>query len=140
MTPEQLPPLPERLRSASGGYDEWRVQDPKDGSYCIAYSWPDSHFPEREARGWLADHKRRFHDSQYAGYEVACVRVVPQKDRLLIEAADEITALRAEMDAMRRDAEAMARALEHFEAQGSDKTEALRKYRAAINAAMKETP
>lgn len=91
-------PLVEELRgAASAGYDEWRVQNPDGGSYCIAYSWPDSHYPEREARAWLDDHKRRFPASQFAGYEVACVRVVPLKDRLLAEAADEIQRLTEEL-------------------------------------------
>lgn len=93
---EGLGALVEKLRSvASAGYDEWRVQNPDGGSFCIAYSWPDSHYPEREAVAWLADHKRRFPDSQFAGYVVACVRVVPTKDRLLKEAADELEKLHA---------------------------------------------
>lgn len=85
-----------QLRSAaSAGYDDWRVQDPKDGSYCIAYSWPESMSPEREARAWLADQKARFPNSRQAGYVVECVRVVPTKDRLLAAAADELERLAA---------------------------------------------
>lgn len=54
---EGLGALVEKLRSvASAGYDEWRVQNPDGGSFCIAYSWPDSHYPEREALAWLAEH------------------------------------------------------------------------------------
>lgn len=91
-------PLVEKLRSAaSAGFDEWRVQDPADGSYCLAYSWPESRYPEREARAWLADQQKRFRGGRYAGYVVACVRVVPQKDRLLAEAADEIQRLTDEL-------------------------------------------
>jgi hypothetical protein len=91
-------PLVQKLRgAASAGFDEWRVQDPKDGSYCIAYSWPETMSPEREARAWLADHRARFPNSQHAGYEVACVRVVPEKDRLLSDAADEIERLTEEL-------------------------------------------
>ncbi len=91
-------PLVEKLRGAAGaGFDEWRVQDPADGSYCIAYSWPDTMSPEREARAWLADQKQRFPNGRYADYVVACVRVVPQKDRLLAEAADEIQRLTDEL-------------------------------------------
>lgn len=91
-------PLVEKLRgAASAGFDEWRVQDPADGSYCIAYSWPDSMSPERDARAWLADQKQRFPKGRYADYVVACVRVVPQKDRLLAEAADEIQRLTDEL-------------------------------------------
>lgn len=86
--------LVQRLRNAaSAGYDEWRVQDPKDGSYCIAYSWPDTLSPEREARAWLADQQRRFPGGRYADYVVACVRVVPEKDRLLLLAADALEML-----------------------------------------------
>lgn len=91
-------PLVERLRSVCSGYDEWRVQSPEDGSYCMAYSWPETMSPEREAREWLADHKRRFADSQFAGYVVACVRVVPQKDLLLLEAADALDQARRDLD------------------------------------------
>lgn len=105
--------LVEELRStASAGYDEWRVQDPKDGSYCIAYSWPDTMNPEREARAWLADHKARHPDSQYAGYVVACVRVVPQKDRLLAEAAHALAQLGRELDAQRLYARALCKAVD----------------------------
>jgi hypothetical protein len=99
-TPVERPvvPLVERLRGACSGYDEWRVQSPEDGSYCMAYSWPETMSPEREAREWLADHKRRFPDSQFAGYVVACVRVVPSKDRLLLEAADALEEARRDLD------------------------------------------
>jgi hypothetical protein len=110
---EGLGALVEKLRStASAGYDEWRVQDPKDGSYCIAYSWPDTMSPEREARAWLADHKARFPDSQYAGYVVACVRVVPQKDRLLADAAEALARLGQELDAQRLYARALCKAID----------------------------
>lgn len=95
---QRVVPLVEKLRgAASAGYDEWRVQDPKNGAYCIAYSWPDSHYPEREARAWLADQKQRFPQGRSADYVVACVRVVAQKDRLLAEAADEIERLTTEL-------------------------------------------
>lgn len=92
---EVLGALVEKLRSAaSAGYDEWRVQDPNDGAHCIAYSWPDSLFPEREARAWLDYQKARFPQGRYAGYVVSCVRVVPTKDQLLKQAADELERLR----------------------------------------------
>jgi len=81
--------LVQRLRNAaSAGFDEWRVQDPKDGAYCLAYSWPETIYPERGARAWLADQQQRFPGGRYASYVVACVRVVPEKDRLLLLAAD----------------------------------------------------
>lgn len=106
------PDLAERLRAeSSAGYDEWRVQDPKDGAYCIAFSWPGTLHPELEARAWLADQQDRFPQGRYADYVVACVRVVPTKDRLLREAADalqaapdllaEVDRLKAERDALR---------------------------------------
>ncbi len=86
--------LVQKLRSAaSAGYDEWRVQDPSDGSYCIAYSWPETMSPEREARAWLAYQQAQYPDSQHAGYVVACVRVVPEKDQLLVLAADALEAM-----------------------------------------------
>lgn len=108
-----LGPLVEKLRStASAGYDEWRVQDPKDGSYCIAYSWPETLSPEREARAWLASHKARFPDSQYAGFVVACVRVVPQKDRMLTEAAEALEQLGRELEAQRLYARALCKAMD----------------------------
>lgn len=99
MTDDKPKSLVARLREASTGYDEWRVQDPKDGSYCIAYSWPEHFSPERQAREWLADHKARFPGGRYANYEVAKVRVKTQADSLLEEAADEIERLRSEFGA-----------------------------------------
>lgn len=105
-----LGPLVEKLRStASAGYDEWRVQDPKDGAYCMAYSWCDSHHPEREARAWLADQQQR---GRYADYVVACVRVVPQKDRLLAEAAEALAQLGRELEAQRLYARALCKAVD----------------------------
>ena len=108
-----LGPLVEKLRStASAGYDEWRVQDPKDGAYCMAYSWPDSHHPEREARAWLADQQQRFPSGRYADYVVACVRVVPQKDRLLAEAAEALAQHGRELEAQRLYARALCKAVD----------------------------
>ena len=90
-----------RLREASAGYDEWRVQDPKDGSYCIAYSWPESFNPERLARAWLADHKARYPNSLHSGFVVACVRVVNDADRLRLEAATLLEQQAAEIERLR---------------------------------------
>lgn len=90
-------PLVEKLRgAASAGFDEWRVQD-ATGAYCLAYSWPDTMSPEREARSWLADKHARFPGSRYDQYVVACVHVVPEKDRLLMEAADALERQQAEI-------------------------------------------
>jgi hypothetical protein len=91
-------PLVEKLRgAASAGFDEWRVQDPEDGAYCMNYSWPDTLHPEREARAWLADYKARHPGGPHAHYVVACVRVVPMKDWLLAEAADALEHQQAEI-------------------------------------------
>lgn len=99
-TEEKPPPgLVERLRNESRGYDQWRVQDPQSGAYCIAFSWPETMLPERAAREWLADHKARFPGGLHSNYVVECVRVLPYRDRLLLEAADEIERAWAARDA-----------------------------------------
>ena len=90
--------LIERLRSTSQGYDEWRVQDPKDGSYCISFNWREVMNPERMAREWLADHCRRFPGGLHTDFVVACVRVHSQADKLMLEAAAEIERLRADYE------------------------------------------
>lgn len=87
------PPLAARLRSACSGDDEWRVQDPKDGSYCIAFNWREVMNPERMAREWLADHCRRFPGGLHTDFVVACVRVHTEADKLMLEAAVEIERL-----------------------------------------------
>ena len=90
---QRVVPLVEKLRNACAGYDEWRVQDPKDGSYCIAFNWREVMNPERMAREWLADHCRRFPGGLHSDFVVACVRVQTQADELMQEAADEIERL-----------------------------------------------
>jgi hypothetical protein len=87
--------LVKRLRNASQGHKEWRVQDPKDGSYCMAYTWPDSFAPEREARQWLEDHKTRHPDSMFVDYEVKEVVCKTAGDEIIESAADRIEALEA---------------------------------------------
>lgn len=99
----------------SDGHDEWRVQDPADGAYCIAYSWPDVANPQREARAWLADQQHRFPKGRYAGYVVACVRVQSAKDRLLGEAATMLRSLAAERDALRAALSEVDRIMGHDE-------------------------
>lgn len=89
-----MPPLAARLRAKCSGYDEWRVQDPKDGAYCLAFSWPEVSNPERMAREWLSDHCRRFPGGLHTDFVVACVRVHTEADKLMLEAADEIDRLR----------------------------------------------
>ena len=90
----------------SKGYDDWRVQNPVDRSVCMSFAWAEVINPERAAREWLADHKRRFPDSRFAGYEVACVRVVPNKDRLMAAAVAALRTLAAERDALRAELDA----------------------------------
>lgn len=85
--------LVERLRAASAGKDEWRVQDPKDGGYCVAFARPEAFYPEREARAWLEQQKLRYPGSDQASFVVACVRVTTEDDDLRNEAADEIERL-----------------------------------------------
>lgn len=94
---QRVVPLVEKLRNACAGYDEWRVQDPKDGSYCIAFNWREVMYPERMAREWLADHCRRFPGGLHTDFVVACVRVQTQADELMQEAADELERLTTEV-------------------------------------------
>lgn len=87
---DQPKPLIDRLKEAAEGRDEWRVQDPETGAYCMAFSRHDgkSFAPEREARAWLADHQKRFPHSTHARYVVACVKVQTYEQRLMDEAAE----------------------------------------------------
>ena len=85
----------ERLSASARGYDEWRVQD-DEGNYTIAFSWPEYVNPEREAQDWLAANQK-----YRAGYVVAKVHVLTLKEQRLLEAAAEITRLRAEVEALR---------------------------------------
>ena len=87
--------LIEQLRAAGKGTEEWRVADPTDGSYCIAFSRADSINPEREAREWLANHRKRFPDSQKANYEARRAMAQTNADLMMLQAADEIERLRA---------------------------------------------
>ena len=86
--------LIEQLRAAGKGTEEWRVADPADGSYCIAFSRDDSINPEREAREWLEDHRKRFPDSQKANYEVRRVMAQSNADLVMRQAADELERMR----------------------------------------------
>lgn len=92
--------LPQELRDLGWGRDEWRVQDPESGTYCMAFSCGDhldgySLNPERDAREWLEDHKKRFPGSPKSSYVVAKVRRRTQAQELMQEAADEIERLLA---------------------------------------------
>jgi hypothetical protein len=75
-----------RLEAESQGHDEWRVQDPKTGSFCMAFNRGDgfSLDPEREARAWLAEHRAKGYC--FSHYEVKCVRVYSQTDEIMREA------------------------------------------------------
>lgn len=90
--------LVKQLRDAGKGVEEWRVADPADGSYCISFSWTDCANPEREAREWLEDHRRRFPNGRHAHYEVRRVMEQYRADRLMCQAADEIERLRAALE------------------------------------------
>ena len=94
--------LVKQLRDAGKGVEEWRVADPADGSYCISFSWTDCANPEREAREWLEDHRRRFPNGRYAHYEVRRVMEQYRADRLMCQAADEIERLREENKRLRQ--------------------------------------
>lgn len=80
--------LAERLRRLATGTVEWRVQDPVDKGYCIAFDHKGSINPEREAREWLADHRARFPGGRFAHYEAAEVRWFSKLERAALEAAD----------------------------------------------------
>lgn len=95
----------ERLSASARGYDEWRVQD-DEGNYTIAFSWPEYVNPEREAQDWLAANQK-----YRAGYVVAKVHVLTLKEQRLLEAAAEITRLRAEVDARAESWNALQRAM-----------------------------
>ena len=90
--------LVEKLRQASRGSDEWRVQDEK-GSYWIAFAHGDGYTldPEREAREWLADQQKNNPGHAKARGTVACVQVQTQAQELMQEAAAEIERLRDEL-------------------------------------------
>lgn len=79
--------LEDELREAAHGYDEWRVQSPSDGSYCMSFSWKETMSPDRDARTWLAGYKSQFPNSQFSEYVVEKVHVLTREDRLMRQAA-----------------------------------------------------
>jgi hypothetical protein len=81
------------LRARSQGVEEWRVQHPETGTYCISFDREDRLFPERCAREWLDDHKARYPHHEFAGYVVASVQVYSEQDRLMQQAATMIEAM-----------------------------------------------
>lgn len=89
--------LVNRLRAASVGHEEWRIQSPEDGAYCLAFSrgeWGVRCLnPEREARQWLAESRRRDPCGRYAGFEVACVYVQTDDQLLMLQAASALDVL-----------------------------------------------
>lgn len=76
------------LRTLATGRVEWRVQDPVERCYCISFDPGSSINPEREAREWLADYKRRWPNGIHAHYEVAEVRCFTALEREALAAAD----------------------------------------------------
>ena len=90
----EVRPLVGRLLAESAGYGEWRVQSPIDGAYCFAPEAREYLDPEKEARDWLAKHKRDYPNSQFASYEVKCVQVQTTADKLMQEAAADIESLK----------------------------------------------
>jgi hypothetical protein len=87
---QELKELTSRLRSLARGRVEWRVQHPVEKCYCICFSRNDSLDPEREAREWLADFRRRFPKHEHSKYEVAEVRQFSPLERAALEAADHL--------------------------------------------------
>lgn len=86
--------LATRLRELACGTVEWRVADPVTGAYCISFGYGTSFSPERDAREWLEDHKRRHPGSMHADKEVREVRYFTELERAALEAADFIAGRR----------------------------------------------
>ena len=85
--------ITERLRSSASGTIEWRVQNPETRAYCISFTeWNGG---ERSARQWLDEEIRARPESIFAKHEVARVAALDHRDRLMLEAADELDRLRA---------------------------------------------
>lgn len=80
--------LAARIRELATGTVEWRVQDPVEKCYCISFCWRDGPNPEREAREWLADHRRRWPSGIHAHYEVAEVHWFSELERAALDAAN----------------------------------------------------
>ncbi len=79
MTPENLT----RLRElASAARIEWRVADPATKAYCMSYDRSDTLTPEEDAHAWLEDQRKRCPNSCFAHYEVICVEVRTELQRL----------------------------------------------------------
>ena len=95
----------ERLAELCKGRQEWRVANPVDGSYCMSSDNREALNPEREVRDWLADHKLKFPDSQFANYEVRCVTVTSEVEGGCIALLTENAALAAEVERLRKDAQ-----------------------------------
>jgi hypothetical protein len=76
------------IRDLATGTVEWRVQDPVEKCYCISFSHRNSINPERCAREWLADYKRRWPNGMHAHYEVAEARWFSELERAALDAAE----------------------------------------------------
>lgn len=86
--------LIQRLREQSRGFEEWRVESPIDGAFCMSFTRDDSLRPEQDARGWLSEHLLRHPDSQFKDYLVKRHTVQTAKDKAMTEAAAELERLR----------------------------------------------
>ncbi|MDP4074237.1 NADAR family protein [Acidovorax sp. A1169] len=82
MTPQNIA----RLRKlASATRIEWRVADPATKAYCMSYDRSDTLTPEEDAHAWLDDQRKRFPGGRYSHYEVICVEVRTELQRLAAE-------------------------------------------------------
>lgn len=93
-TEHQCRDMARQLREDSKGRKVWRVQDPETKAYCLQFDRSETGDPEGDAREWLRHHREQFPGSQYAGFEVAEVVVLSDKDRLMQRAADLLSRVR----------------------------------------------
>lgn len=82
-----------RLEKLATGTTEWRVANPVTGTFCIAFDYSLTVNPQREAHEWLADHRRRFPNSEFAGYEVSEVVRYSELEKAALSACDFLNSL-----------------------------------------------
>ncbi len=80
--------LVERLRAASQGVDEWRVQANDTVHWIKEFSASNFDHPEEAANLWLLQYRRTLPDWVEDEYEVKFFHTFSQVDRLMQEAAD----------------------------------------------------
>lgn len=81
-----------RLRELARTRIEWRIADPRTGSYAVAFSgeaYPD---PERQARQWLAHHREAYPSGRFVDHEVVRTEVRQELDAAAIDAAQVLQA------------------------------------------------